>query len=306
MSCRFLAKIAAVVCAVCIAMAVMSQTVFARDDSLDAAELPAQPEATLVVLDGEGVSPSPEVTDNRQTLPLYIGQEKAGECSMVNGEPYMGVSAFCKAIGLNGQIIDYGSALSLSANGMWMTAQAGQEYFICNDRYLYVDNGVQDMDGALALPVEALIKCAGLTGYWDRVQWRLTLEDGEPTPLELGETYYDETDLYWLSRMICVMAEGEPLEAKVAVGSVCVNRLHDDTFAGQSNIYEVVFAKNEFGVVTNGMIYTEPDETSILAAKLALEGGDPTGGATYMADRDMGAGYECVARLGNLRFFTAA
>lgn len=310
MKSRWLAKIAAIVCALCLAMGVMSQTVFARDD--DAAyrkeTAVAEPEATFVVLDGAAgeTSPTPEVTDNRMTVPLYLGEEQVGECAVVNGEPYMSVTGFCQALGLDAQTADNGAAVSIAMDNLVLVAQMGQAYFTCNDRYLYLENGAQNINGTVALPVEDLVKCMGLTAYWDRVRWTMTVPDTEVTPLESGATYYDESDVYWLSRLIFSMAAEEPLEAQVAVGSVCVNRLRDDRFKDQNNIYEVIFAKNQFTVVTNGMIYVEPDESSVLAAKLALDGCDLAGGADYVAWNDMGSGFERVAQLGDLQFYTAA
>ncbi len=303
---RWLTKILAVVCASCLAVGVMCQSVFARDDSQYESEAAVeQPEATFVVLNGE-TSPTPEATDNRMTLPMLWHGEQVGQCAMVNGEPYMGVKAFCQALGLDAQIIDNASAVSMAMDGVVLLAQMGQAYYTCNDRYMYLENGPQIIDGAVALPVEELVKCMGLTACWDRVQWTLTMQDTKVRPLVSGGEYYNEADVYWLSRLIFAMAAEESLEAKVAVGSVCVNRIGEERFSGQNNIYEVVFAKNQFSVVSNGMIYVEPDESCVLAAKLALEGCDLAKGADYVARNDLGAGFEQVTTVDDLQFFTVA
>lgn len=303
---RWLAKIAAIVCALCLTTGVMSQTVFARDDSLSQDEYLAElPEATFVVL-GESVSDKSgvlEVTDNRLSVPLYMDGEEVGTCSVVEGEPYVSVADFCAALGLDVQMIDQGSALSMAMDGLMLTAQAGQTWFSCNERYLYVENGIRDIGGKLALPLEALVKCLGVTVSWDRVQWCVTVENSHPSPLKSGSAYYDETDLYWLSRFVYAMSGDQPLETQVAVGSVCVNRLQSGGF---DNIYEVIFAKNQFDVVTNGMIYNTPNETSVLAAKLALDGCDLAKGASYVANGDPGADYVCVVQLGSLGFYNRA
>lgn len=303
---RMLAKIAAIICALCLTTGVMIQTVFARDDSLSQDEYLAElPEATFVVLgDSTGDKPGAlEVTDNRLSVPLYLDGEEVGTCSVVDGEPYVSVADFCAVLALDVQMIDQGSALSMAMDGLMLTAQAGQTWFTCNDRYIYVENGIRDLGGKLALPLEDLVKCLGVTVSWDRVQWRVTVENGKPSPLKAGSVFYDETDLYWLSRFIYAMSGGQPLETQVAVGSVCVNRLQSGGFG---NIYEVIFAKNQFDVVTNGMIYNTPDETSVMAAKLALEGCDLAKGASYVASGDPGADYECVVQLGSLGFYNRA
>ncbi len=305
----WLVRIAAIVCALCLAMGVMSQTVFAKDDGqVQQVYVPEEPEATFVVLNGEtdAATPAPEVTDNRTALPLYDGEDQVGQCAVIGGEPYMGVAEFCEDLGLDAQVIDNGSAVSMAMNGLVLTAQVGQAYLVCNERYIYLRNGAQVLNGVVALPVEDLVKCMGLTACWDRVRWELSVADTEVKPLKSGSLYYDETDVFWLSRLIFALAAEQPLEAQIAVGDVCVNRVRSDRFAGQNNIYEVIFAKNQFSVVTNGMIYVQPDASSVLAAKLALEGCDLSGGADYVAQSDMGADYEMVAAFGSLRFYREA
>ena len=308
MKSRLLAKIAAVICAVCLAMGVMSQTVFAGGAEQERNSYHAElPQATFVVMGAEGELNTPlPAMDNRQSLPMYLDSAQIGACTMVNGEPYVGVEAFCRALGLSGQMQDNGMAVSLAVDGVVLYAQMGQAYFTCNDRYLYLENGMQTIDGAVALPVEDLVKCLGLTAYWDRTAWTLTVNGTAVTPMPSGENYYDESDVYWLSRLIYATAGGQPLEAQVAVGSMCVNRVGNAAFPGQNNIYDVIFAKNQFDVVANGMIYVEPDAMSTLAAKLALEGCDLVNGAAYMSAGDMGAGYKCVAQLDGLSFYNAA
>lgn len=306
MKSRWFVKIAAIVCAICLAFGVMSQTVFARADAVGVdmytAYTAEQPEATFVVL-GEA-SPAPTATDNRLSVPLYAQGKQVGECSVINGEPYMGVAAFCQALGLNAQMVDNGLGVSLAMDGALLLAQTDQCYLTCNDRYLYLPNGVRLINGAVSLPVEQLVRCMGMKAYWDRAKWTISVDGSGGEPLTSGAEYYNDADVYWLSRLIFAMASDEPMDAKIAVGDVCVNRLGDERFAGQSNIYEVVFAKNQFEAVTTGMIYVEPDEASVIAAKVALEGYDLTNGASYVARGGMGAGYECVANVGDLQFYT--
>lgn len=305
MNSQWFVKIAAIMCAICLAFGVMSQAVFARADSDGEDGYTAeQPEETFVVLGG--VSPTPAATDNRLSVPLYVEGRQAGQCAVINGEPYVGVAAFCDALGLNAQIMENGMGVSLAADGLLLLAQTDRNYLMCNERYLYLTNGVRVLNGKTALPVEQLVRCMGLTAYWDRVQWTISVDDVQLKPLAPGAGYYNETDVYWLSRLISSMAADKPMDAKIAVGNVCVNRLGNERFAGQDNIYEVVFAKNQFEAVTTGIIYMEPSEDSVIAAKLALEGYDVVGGADYVAKGDLGPGYSFVAELGELRFYSAA
>lgn len=305
---RIMEKLAAILCALCLAGGVMSGVVFARDE--ETVPEPDMPEATFVIVDdasdeADELFADAEVTDNRSSIPYSVNDAFTGVCPIVGGVPYVCAEELFRALGLAPAASLTGGTLTLSAGGVVLTASVDEIYFICNDRYLYVPDGVQLVDGQVFLPMEALAKCLGVTASWDRVQWTVSVA-GEPAPAESGDTYYNETDVYWLSRVIYAEAGNQSLLGKLAMGDVVLNRVADDSFSGQNSVYDVIFAKNQFDVVINGMIYMEPDAEAQIAAKLALEGYDVVSGATYFAVSELGEGYECVAQIGDYRFMTEA
>src|SRR5699024_8602041 len=82
-----------------------------------------------------------------------------------------------------------------------------------------------------------------------------------------------EDDLYWLSRLINAEAGNQPLEGKIGVGNVVLNRVADPTCP--DTIYDVIFDARygvQFSVTETGAIYLEPNEESVIAAKICLEG----------------------------------
>ena len=319
MKAHFLEKVFAVACALTLAVGVMRGAVFARsDDASD--EFPAEPEATFVVVDMDfdadaspvdagtaeeavpaseteasvpASTPEVEVTDNRSTVPLSINGEDAGECPIIGGIPFVDAESFCRALGMNVNANTDGDTFTVSGD-IDLSARAGDIFFVCNDRYLYVADGVRLQDGRALLPMEAMAKCLNVAAEWDRVRWAVSVAASGVSPLESGRTYYDETDVYWLSHVIYAEAGNQSLRGQIAVGNVVMNRIASDRFPGQDNVYDVIFAKNQFEVVINGMIYMEPGDTAAIAAKLALEGYDVCGGSTYFATFDFGEGYECV------------
>ena len=300
---RVVEKLAAAACALLLAGGVMSGVVMAQGE--EAVEEPAAPEATFVILDQvveETQAPMMEVVDNRTSVPVYVNGEERGSCPVVDGQVFMSPAAFCRALGLD--VTSSGN--TVSGEGIWFTAVPGETYFICNDRYLYVDGGVRESGGQAVVPMELLAKCLGVTAAWDRVAWTVAVKADEIDPLESGETYYLDTDVYWMSHVIYAEAGNQSLLGKIAVGSVVMNRVADEAFVGQNSVYDVIFAKNQFEVVINGMIYMEPDSDSVIAAKLALEGADVVEGATYFATFDFGEGYECVMWIGDHCFMTEA
>ena len=312
---RLIERLAAVACALCLAVGVMSSVVFARGE--EPAETDIQeasmepevpPEATFVILDTaveETAAPLAEMTDSRTTVPLFVDGTQLGVCSVIDGVLYMEPADFCRAAGLNVAGED-GGACRISGEGISIEADAGALYFICNGRYLYVEGGIPEQGNRILLPVEMLAKCLGVSAAWDRASWNVALRTDSLSPLESGDTYYDENDVYWLSRVIYAEAGDQSLLGQVAVGSVVMNRIADDSFADQNTVYDVIFAKNQFDVVINGMIYMEPDSTAVIAAKLALEDADVTGGATYFGTYDFGDGYDCVMWIGDYCFMTEA
>lgn len=305
---RWPARAAAIVIAVCLALGVMSQTVFAGGESSGPADCHADlPDPTFVVLNGVpgDVSDPPETSEDCRRIPLYVnsGEMPVGQCDIIHDVPYVNAASFCQALGLPVRVSE-GNEFTVTGKGFTLSARGGQPYIVCNDRYIYVKGGFRLGDGQLRLPVEILVRCLGVTASWDQVNQRMTVHSTGLAPLESGEAFYDENDLYWLSRLIYAKAGGKSLETQIAVGAVCINRMNSDAFPGQNSIYDVVFAKNQFDVAANGMIYMEPDETATLAAKLALDGSDPTGGALYVADGP-GEGGEYLAQIGEM-YFNAA
>lgn len=90
-------------------------------------------------------------------------------------------------------------------------------------------------------------------------------------------------DLLLLARAIYAEARGESFDGQVAVGAVILNRTHSPYFP--DTIREVIMQRNgnlfQFTPVSNGTINLTPDATAIKAARKALEGYDPTGGALF-------------------------
>ena len=299
---RIIEKLSAVACALLLAGGVMSSVVIARGEEVS--EEPAAPQATFVILDqaDQTTAPTSSVVDNRTSVPMLVNGEERGACRVIDGQLFMAPEAFCKAMGLSAAV----SSASVMAAGVEITAEPGKAYIECNGRYLYVDGGVREIGGQTFVPVELLAKCLGVYAAWDRVAWIVNVRADVIEPLESGDTYYLDTDVYWLSRVIYAEAGNQSLIGQIAVGSVVMNRVADEHFEGQDSVYDVIFAKNQFEVVINGMIYMEPDSTAILAAKLALDGADVTGGSTYFATYDFGEGYECLMWIGDHCFMREA
>ncbi len=89
----------------------------------------------------------------------------------------------------------------------------------------------------------------------------------------------NNTNIELLARVINGEARGEPYEGQVAVGAVVLNRVDHPSFP--NSISGVVYQKGAFTAVDDGQINAAMYASSRRAARDALNGWDPTGGAIY-------------------------
>lgn len=94
-----------------------------------------------------------------------------------------------------------------------------------------------------------------------------------------AQTSVSNDDLYWLARAVYGEARGESYQGQVAVAAVILNRVRDGDFP--NTIKAVIFEPLAFTCVADKQIYLEPSSTAIKAAREALAGADPSGGALY-------------------------
>ena len=89
------------------------------------------------------------------------------------------------------------------------------------------------------------------------------------------------SDVQLLAREINGEARGEPYEGQVAVGAVILNRVKAPNFP--NTISGVIYQPGAFTAVSDGQINValEDESTVVKAARDALNGWDPTGGAIY-------------------------
>jgi N-acetylmuramoyl-L-alanine amidase len=174
-------------------------------------------------------------------------------------------------------------AVKVEAPGLLLTAQHGSEYIIANDRYLFTGPFCRvDDNGVFCLPVRVLAKAVGAEVSWDGETRSVTVTSGR-TPILSGSQFYSSDDVYWLSRIIYAEAGCESLDGQIAVGNVVLNRVNSSLFP--NTIYSVIFQTTygiiQFSPIANGAIYNTPTESCVIAAKLALDGGNTASDSLY-------------------------
>lgn len=86
-------------------------------------------------------------------------------------------------------------------------------------------------------------------------------------------------DVYLLAQAIHGEARGEPYIGQVAVGAVILNRVDNPKFP--NTIAGVIYQPGAFTAVADGQMNLPPGDTALKAARDALNGWDPSGGALY-------------------------
>ncbi len=82
-----------------------------------------------------------------------------------------------------------------------------------------------------------------------------------------------------LARLVTAEAGAEPYTGKVAVAAVVLNRTKHPSFP--NSVSGVIYQPMAFESVSNGWINKPPNRDSVRAARQALNGWDPTYGATF-------------------------
>ena len=157
----------------------------------------------------------------------------------------------------------------ITTEDLYFTVNPYNNYVTANGRCLYVPYGILFENGTICIPVRVLCTVFDATYHYAYANQNINIYSGSGV-LASADEYYNADDLYWLSHIINAESGNQPLQGKIAVGNVVMNRAADPIFP--NSIYGVVFQKNQFTPVKNGTINLTPNEESIVAAKLCLEG----------------------------------
>ena len=90
---------------------------------------------------------------------------------------------------------------------------------------------------------------------------------------------FTSNEVTLLGRLITGEARGESYEGQVAVGGVIMNRLRNPNFP--NTIAGVIYQPGAFTAITDGQVNVPVNAQCLKAAKDALNGWDPSGGAIY-------------------------
>lgn len=90
---------------------------------------------------------------------------------------------------------------------------------------------------------------------------------------------YSSSDYDLLARIISAEARGESYLGQVAVGAVILNRIEHPSFP--DTLSGVIYQKGAFSCLDDGQFYESVADSAFSAARDAINGLDPSGGAIY-------------------------
>ena len=217
---------------------------------------------SMILVDGEAV-------------PASVGR------FVENGVTYVALAPMAQVLDSTVTIGWDGVTATVYSDKLNLTAEVGQLYLVANGRYLYLPEGVRIVNTMVTVPLSAVVEAFGATMAWDSASGVIQITRGTGGILH-GDDFYNQEDLFWLSRIITAESGNQPLEGQMAVGNVVMNRVahpaYPDTVEG------VLAQKNQFSTYRSGALANRtPTESSIIAAKLVLDGGEvaETDGALY-------------------------
>lgn len=94
-----------------------------------------------------------------------------------------------------------------------------------------------------------------------------------------GTGRYSNSEVNLLARVISAEARGEPYTGQVAVGAVVLNRVEHPSFP--NTIAGVLYQPGAFTCMTDGNFNQPVVDSAYRAARDAMNGWDPSGGAIY-------------------------
>ena len=119
---------------------------------------------------------------------------------------------------------------------------------------------------------KATYKALGMTSSYEALV-------GQTSGGNSGTNGFNSSEVYLLAKTIYAEGRGEPYTGQVAIGAVVLNRVRHPSFP--NTISGVVYQKHAFTAVSDGQINLTPNETAMRAARDAINGWDPSGGAIY-------------------------
>ena len=183
---------------------------------------------------------------NGQPVPADTGK------TVEQGTTYVALAAMAQTLDPSVTITwDGGSSTAAVQSAVLdLTAKVGQQYLVANGRYLYVPEGVRMEAGRVVVPLKELVKAFDAKLSWDPADGTTSITTGSGG-IASGDSFYNQDDLFWLSRVVYAESGNQSLDGKIAVANVVLNRVKSPIFP--NTIEGVLAQKNQFPTYGSAM-----------------------------------------------------
>ena len=213
--------------------------------------------------------------------PVYIDGLLSFRGYTVGDTTYLPLECTCAVLGYEPKS-DFDTetnTLTVEVGGIEIAVCKDNEYMSANGRYFYLPDGYMEINGAAVVPIDAIEKIFTLEASWDSELEAYDLDTANEALLISGDEFYDEDDLYWMSRIITYESGNQPVAGQIGVGNVVMNRVESSRF--EDTVKDVIFQQGQFAPVASGAIYLNPYEISTICAKMVFEGYNTVGDALF-------------------------
>ena len=231
------------------------------------------PGAAALAAESPAPSPLPPIVQretpaNFSAVPVYLDGLLLSRAYQWGDTVYVALRPLCHWAGLEMSWTGDAEHLSLELDGLRVECRVGDQYYVADGRYIYAPDNWFVRENELYLPRYALCKLLNLR---DELRDGALLLDGSRLEvLRGGKDYYDLNfpmeDVYWLSHIIGSEAGIEPMEGKIGVGNVVMNRVKSAEFP--DTVFGVVYDYEhtiQFEPVSRGTIHDDPKPEDIIA-----------------------------------------
>lgn len=256
-----------------------------------------EPEASSSPAPQELSLPTERPSPGYREFPVYFDGLLMDQGCIRDGEMYLSPGEICSYLGIAWSWNGDESAFTISLDGTEFGGSREDGYLSGNGRYFYAPEGWFTAGDKLYLSYELLCRFLCLDVQPEEGSDALYLSTLNARVIPGGEDYYElyfpSEELFWLSQIIHAEAWQQPLAGQIGVGNVVLNRVDSPDFP--STVFDVIFDMDhniiQFEPISNGSVYSQPDEMARIAACLCLEGYNTVGDSLYFVNPAFGSGW---------------
>jgi N-acetylmuramoyl-L-alanine amidase len=227
-------------------------------------------------------------------VPIYIDGLLMDKACLKDGELYFSPAVICSWLDIDWSWQGDENNFTLTLDGIDFTGDSSMNYLTGNGRYFYAPQGWFVANDRLYLPYDLLCRYLCLDAYVAEDYSSLSLSTLNAQIIPGGDDYYElnysNDDIFWMSQIIHAESWQQPMAGQIGVGNVVLNRVAAEQYP--DTIFDVIFDMQgvvQFEPVTNGSVYSTPDEQSIIAAYLCMDGYNTVGDSLYFVNPTYGS-----------------